>query len=135
MRDQLSKEARGLSRPIRRRAMLAGAGGIALPLVVACRAGRSASPTKANAGGAPQRGGTLNISNNFDRGFDPHTVQASDTSLFGMFYSSLVRANPKTYDVESRTHARHRPLPPQSQQEPHDPRSQQAGHDGRHARA
>jgi len=75
--------------------VLAGAGGIALPLVVACRAGRSASPTKASAGGAPQRGGTLNISNNFNRGFDPHTVPASDTWLFGMFYSSLVRANPK----------------------------------------
>src|SRR5437588_157047 len=44
--------------------------------------------------------GALVVSYNFQRGFDPHILQATNTGIFGMFYSMLIRANPKTYELE-----------------------------------
>lgn len=58
---------------------------------------RSGSPTD-NA--APSRGGTLTVAHFFNRGFDPHVLQATDTGIMGLFYSALIRSNPSTYELE-----------------------------------
>jgi len=36
----------------------------------------------------------------FARGFDPHILQATDTGFFGLFYSTLIRANSTTFALE-----------------------------------
>ncbi|HTE86720.1 MAG TPA: ABC transporter substrate-binding protein [Dehalococcoidia bacterium] len=89
-------------RRLYRRQFLAAAvgAGVASASLDGCGVSRSPSSTANGGSAGPRTGGTLNISFNFTRGFDPHILQASDTSLHGMFYSTLVRANPKTYDVE-----------------------------------
>ena len=88
------------SRQFGRRRLLGGltlSGVVSLgALASACGAKKAISST-ANGGpaSAPRRGGTLTLSDNFQRGFDPHILQATDTGLFGLFYSTLIRANPK----------------------------------------
>ena len=42
----------------------------------------------------------MTLGGDFLRGFDPHVLQATDTGLFGMFYSTLIRTNAKTYELE-----------------------------------
>jgi len=79
----------------------AGAGMSALALA-ACKSkgGGAQSGGSATTANQPKRGGTLTLSDNFQRGFDPHVLQATDTGSFGMFYSTLIRANPKTNELE-----------------------------------
>ena len=101
-RESTNTRTRGLSR----RCLLAASGSIGAGLAAWGLAGCSSkgtapsSSSKSGANVTPKRGGTLNISFNFSRGFDPHRIQASDSSLFGLFYSTLIRANPKTYAIE-----------------------------------
>lgn len=92
-----------------RRALLGSAGAAAAALAVAgcgSRSGRTKPGSPASSSGgraanpAPKRGGTMTISTNFERGFDPHILQATQTGLFGMFYSMLLRSNHKTYELE-----------------------------------
>jgi peptide/nickel transport system substrate-binding protein len=40
------------------------------------------------------------ISLNFQESFDPHTATTASTSSYGYFYQNLVRANPRTYEIE-----------------------------------
>ena len=79
----------------------AGAGAVALALA-GCKAAPKSGPSPSGgaAGNQPKRGGTLTLSENFQRGFDPHVLQATDTGSFGLFYSTLIRSNPKTNALE-----------------------------------
>jgi peptide/nickel transport system substrate-binding protein len=91
----------GSSQVNRRTLLRKGAIAGTLPLAaiaLACRP-KPAAPASTSPS-APRRGGTINLSENFVRGFDPHVLQATDTGSFGLFYSTLVRANPKTNEVE-----------------------------------
>jgi peptide/nickel transport system substrate-binding protein len=90
--EHLSKPAR----PLNRRGFIGGAA-LSGVLAAACHARPAA---RRNTQPAPRRGGSLNLSDNFLRGFDPHILQATDTGSFGLFYSTLVRANPKTNELE-----------------------------------
>ena len=91
---------------LNRRRLLAATGlvgaGLAAWGMAGCSSKGTTSSSASKPGGSatPKRGGTLNISFDFTRGFDPHRIQASDSSLFGLFYSKLIRANPKTYAIE-----------------------------------
>ncbi|HTE85192.1 MAG TPA: ABC transporter substrate-binding protein [Dehalococcoidia bacterium] len=89
-----------------RRGSIGAATACAATLAIAGCGGRT---TAGRAGGAatsggpqatPKRGGTIILSTNFQRGLDPHILQATQTGMFGMFYSLLVRANQKTYELE-----------------------------------
>jgi peptide/nickel transport system substrate-binding protein len=84
------------------RAAGAGAGLAALALAGCKTPAKSGSTQQAggSAGNQPKRGGTLTLSENFQRGFDPHILQATDTGSFGLFFSTLIRANPKTNELE-----------------------------------
>jgi peptide/nickel transport system substrate-binding protein len=88
---------------VRRRRLLqasaAGAGVAALALA-GCGTKSQSTSSGASGAGQPKRGGTLALSDNFQRGFDPHILQATDTGSFGMFYSTLIRANSKTNELE-----------------------------------
>jgi peptide/nickel transport system substrate-binding protein len=89
---------------LRRRRLLqasaAGAGVAALALA-GCGTKTKSNGGSGSSGAAQQkRGGTLALSDNFQRGFDPHVLQATDTGSFGMFYSTLIRANSKTNALE-----------------------------------
>ena len=105
MDKQRFRTAFGQSHLSRRRllgsAVTAGAGAAGLGLL-GCSSKNNKAPTSGTAAqqGTPKRGGSLTASHNFDRGFDPHTIQASDSSIFGLFYSTIIRANPKTYNLE-----------------------------------
>jgi len=63
-------------------------------------AGPSSKAGRTAVQSTPKRGGTLSLSTNFQRGLDPHILQATQTGMFGMFYSLLVRANQQTYELE-----------------------------------
>jgi len=78
----------------------AGAGMSVLALAACKSKGSTQSGGKTATATQPKRGGTLTLSDNFQRGFDPHVLQATDTGSFGMFYSTLIRANPKTNELE-----------------------------------
>jgi peptide/nickel transport system substrate-binding protein len=98
---------RGVWSRMTRRRLLGGAaaGGATLAALAAGCGSRTGggSSSKSGASGAagkPQRGGTIQLSENFQRGFDPHILQATDTGTFGLFYSTLIRANPTTFEIE-----------------------------------
>jgi peptide/nickel transport system substrate-binding protein len=105
-----SRYSRGRhSAPLSRRSLLQraalGTAAVAGLGVAACGGGGkngSSKPAAPGPGGqtTPKRGGSLTLSENFQRGFDPHVLQATDTGMFGLFYSTLVRANPSTFDLE-----------------------------------
>ena len=42
----------------------------------------------------------MTIAHFFNRGFDPHLLQATDSGIMGLFYSTLIRSNPSTYELE-----------------------------------
>jgi peptide/nickel transport system substrate-binding protein len=87
----------------RRRLLQASAAGAGVAAMVAAGCGtKTTKSTTSGASGAAQqkRGGVLALSDNFQRGFDPHVLQATDTGSFGMFYSTLIRSNPKTNELE-----------------------------------
>lgn len=98
-------------RRLSRRRLLASvpAGGAALltASAIACTA-RSPKGTSSAAGqsrgaagrAGPKSGGMLTVSHDFQRGFDPHVLQVTETGMMGLFYSQLVRPSPKTYDIE-----------------------------------
>jgi len=97
---------RGQTGRLGRRAFLGtlavGAGSLA---IMGCRskAGGTSSATGPAAQSTPKRGGALTVSkapDGFTRAFDPHILQATDTGFFGLFYSSLIRANPTTFALE-----------------------------------
>jgi peptide/nickel transport system substrate-binding protein len=102
---QRSGDARTLNRRrLAGAAALTGAAG--LTVLAGCRGARnSAGSSHGQASGAatpaqPRSGGTITVSYNFRRGFDPHTGQPQDTGIMGLFYQTLVRNNPKTWDIE-----------------------------------
>jgi peptide/nickel transport system substrate-binding protein len=88
---------------LRRRRLLqaatagAGVAGIAL---AGCGAQTKKPAASSGAANQPKRGGVLTLSDNFQRGFDPHVLQATDTGSFGMFYSTLIHTNTKTNELE-----------------------------------
>jgi peptide/nickel transport system substrate-binding protein len=95
-------------RSLLRRAALGSAGITGLGLA-ACGGSSKGGNSKPAAGPAgqttPKRGGTLTVSEAgisgvFSRGFDPHILQATDTGMFGLFYSTLISQNPKTFELE-----------------------------------
>ena len=94
----------GATARLNRRRLLraAGAGSGAAALTLAGCKSKSGSQTggASPASNQPKRGGTLTLSDNFQRGFDPHVLQATDTGSFGMFYSTLIRTNPRTNELE-----------------------------------
>jgi peptide/nickel transport system substrate-binding protein len=82
-----------------------GATGIGDLLLASCSTGKKANGKAGTSSGTavagkPQQGGVFRFSNDFSRGFDPHVLQATTTGGFGVFYSTLVRSNPKTYELE-----------------------------------
>jgi peptide/nickel transport system substrate-binding protein len=93
----------GMARLVRRRPLFqAGLTGTASLAVAACRPAPqsgSAGP-QAAASAAPKRGGALTISTNFRLGFDPHIMPTTEVSIEGMFYSTVIRANPSTNELE-----------------------------------
>lgn len=90
----------------RRRLMQAAGGGAGLAALTLAGCRSTSKPTSPPSSGGnapgnqPKRGGVLTLSDNFQRGFDPHVLQATDTGSFGLFYSTLIRANPKTNELE-----------------------------------
>ncbi|HTE86610.1 MAG TPA: ABC transporter substrate-binding protein [Dehalococcoidia bacterium] len=105
MSDLQTPSAVGRWRPSRRRLLQAtpvAAAGLAL---TACRSkpaasGGSAQSNPARASTTPRRGGTLTIGTNFRLGFDPHVMPTTEVSIEGMFYSTIIRADPKTNELE-----------------------------------
>lgn len=91
-------------RPSRRQLLQATAAGAGSVALTACRpkpgAGSSAQRGQAGVSSAPKRGGTLTIGTNFRLGFDPHVMPTTEVSIQGMFYSTLIRANPKSNELE-----------------------------------
>src|SRR5205814_5922186 len=93
------------SRRLGRRLLLQStAAAIAGTALAGCSAGRK-SPSTGKTGGqsgsaTPKRGGTLTISSNFRLGFDPHIIPTTEVSIEGMFYSTVIRANPMTNELE-----------------------------------
>lgn len=63
-------------------------------------ANRASRSSGGGSAGTPQRGGVFRFSGDFPRGFDPHILQATATGTLGIVYSSLIRSNPQTYDLE-----------------------------------
>jgi peptide/nickel transport system substrate-binding protein len=91
---------RGAVGPINRRRILGGAGAIAASAALACGQSRGRSGSAGQAGGGqPRRGGSITLSFNFERGFDPHILQPTDTHIMGMFYSTLLMTDFKTLRV------------------------------------
>ena len=96
--------------PFNRRRFLHGSGVAAGSLTLSAAAGCGGKKRSSNAGGAqtsgagatgaPNKGGMVTVSYNFRQGFDPHTDQAQDTGIMGLFYQTLVRYNPRTWEVE-----------------------------------
>lgn len=89
----------------RRRLVASGTVGTAALLALSAIGCTSSGSTgtvqsKGAAGGGPRSGGTLTISHDFQRGFDPHVLQVTETAMMGVFYSQLVRPNVKTYAIE-----------------------------------
>lgn len=83
-----------------RGAIVAGAG-VTVAGLAGCRgAEQERSTPEAARTVQPKRGGILRTFGNFDRGFDPHTLPATSASLMGLFYSTLVRFQPRSFDVE-----------------------------------
>lgn len=93
---------RRLSRRGLLRSAVVGGAGLAGIALFGCGSKRSggAQNSKTVASNQPKRGGSITLSENFVRGFDPHILQATNTGIFGMFYSMLIRANPKTNELE-----------------------------------
>jgi peptide/nickel transport system substrate-binding protein len=87
----------------RRRLLQAGLGGWSAMALASCRPsppfGKS-SGSQALATGTPKRGGALTISTNYRLGFDPHIMPTTEVSIEGMFYSTIIRANPSTNELE-----------------------------------
>jgi peptide/nickel transport system substrate-binding protein len=101
MRRNSMRLTSGLPRLNRRRLLAGAAYGATMAALAGCRATNPAK-SGATSGGqsTPKRGGVVTLSHNLQRGLDPHILQTSDAGIMGLFYSTLVRANPKTYDLE-----------------------------------
>jgi peptide/nickel transport system substrate-binding protein len=87
----------------RRHLLQAGITGAAALALAGCRTSSSsgsATGSQAAASTTPKRGGTLTISTNFRLGFDPHVMPTTEVSIEGMFYSTVIRANPTTNELE-----------------------------------
>jgi peptide/nickel transport system substrate-binding protein len=88
----------------RRRVLTGGAAAVAGVALAGCGATRSNTSTGGKSagafGGPPKRGGSLTVSHNFNFPFDPHVLPPTDVSIYGLFYSSLIRANPETNELE-----------------------------------
>jgi peptide/nickel transport system substrate-binding protein len=86
----------------RRRLLSTSAAGLALAgASTAC--GRSRTTTSSGAIGAkraPKSGGAMTLSFNFERGFDPHILQPTDTHIMGLFYSTLLIMDLRTLAVQ-----------------------------------
>ena len=104
-----ASRAGSVRRLSRRRLMgwaAAGGAGLSGLALAGCGGGKAPSgaasqkPGGASGPSSRKRGGTLTVSLDFQRGFDPHVLEGSSTSMFGLFYSNLVRANPKTSKLE-----------------------------------
>lgn len=94
--DRLSR------RHVLRGATLAGTG-LAAAAVIGC--GREERPAAAPGAAQPKRGGTLRwhtllIRQPYDRGLDPQVVPAVESGRMRLFYETVVRADPRTWQVE-----------------------------------
>lgn len=86
--------------------MALSATGLAVAAMTGC--GRKERPAVPGAGPAVEqvrRGGTLrwhtfSVRAPYDRGLDPHVVPAVESGRMRLFYQTLVRANPRTWQVE-----------------------------------
>lgn len=89
-------------RPLSRRGLLLATAIAAQTAALAgCRpAPKSLSSGKSSGAATPKNGGTLTIGSNFRLGFDPHIMPTTEVSIEGMFYSTVIRANPKTNELE-----------------------------------
>ena len=85
-------------------ASLVGGAGIAATAVLGC--GQGSRPATVSAPSAqPKRGGMVTLWHDppkvFNTGLDPHIQQSSFSGRMTMFYQTLVRLNPRTFEVES----------------------------------
>jgi peptide/nickel transport system substrate-binding protein len=86
-----------------RGAALAGSG-LAAAALLGCR--QESPPAAQTTSTAPQakRGGTLNRltpqNGTFLSGVDPHIVPTSEAGFMGLFYQTLMRLNPRTFEIE-----------------------------------
>jgi ABC-type transport system substrate-binding protein len=89
-------------RRLLRGSALAGLG-IVAGTAIACRGETTSPSTSAPASAQPKRGGTF-IRNNrggaFPSGLDPHKAQVSHVGWAGLFYQTLIRHNPATFELE-----------------------------------
>jgi peptide/nickel transport system substrate-binding protein len=86
----------------RRRLLARSAAGLALAgATAACgRGGTSTTIGPTGAKGAPKSGGSMTLSFNFERGFDPHILQPTDTHIMGLFYSTLLIIDLRTLGLQ-----------------------------------
>jgi peptide/nickel transport system substrate-binding protein len=103
-RDHTGSPAASAWGALSRRRLLTGGAAIAAGtgvLGVACggKGNKSSSAGQATGAGTPKRGGSVTLSFNFERGFDPHILQPTDTHIMGMFYSMLLMEDFKTLKV------------------------------------
>ena len=88
----------------RRRVLAGSAAGVAVLGASTLACGRS-GPGSSSSGqtgstkGSPRQGGAITLSFNFERGFDPHILQPTDTHIMGLFYSMLLMMDFKTLKV------------------------------------
>jgi len=98
-RPESGKRARAGS--FSRRSLLQSGSLAALGLaVLGCGSRRKTAAPAAAGSGTPKRGGVLTVSSNFRLGFDPHVMPTTEVSILGMVYSSLIRANSRTNELE-----------------------------------
>lgn len=106
MTEKVSNWQRRWRQSLGRRRVLGGAalGGAGLTAWAVVGCARKEKPEAEPAAVQPKRGGTLHYSAfssaPYVRGLDPHSQQASNVGRALLFYQTLVRANPRTWQVD-----------------------------------
>lgn len=108
MKDQRNYRRRLFQNQSTRRALLRGAtlsgAGLVAAAVIGCRK-EETQLAVITPEGQPQYGGVFRYNSHatnapYDRGLDPHVQPGSKTGRMRLFYQTLVRANPRTWEVE-----------------------------------